>query len=94
MKMNKDIKSLSFAEIKEEINKISIVELYKKGNSARIIDWLKEDKRKNVLSLKDKIQRELDSYLNEVQRVKAMYDFDKSFGNYRYCRYFFFNFCK
>lgn len=84
MIMNKDIKSLSCTEIKEEINKISIADLYKSGDSAKIIDWLKEDKRKNVLALKNKIQRELDSYLNEVQRVKTMYEFDKSFGNYRY----------
>jgi ribonuclease HII len=81
---NKDIKSLSFAEIKEEIYKLSIVNLYKNGESTKIIDWLKDDKRKNVLSLKNKIQRESDLYLNEIKRVKEMYDFDKSFGNYSY----------
>ncbi|AWK51351.1 ribonuclease HII [Clostridium beijerinckii] len=84
MIINKDIKSLSFSEIKEEINKISIIDLYKSGHSTKIIDWLENDKRKNVLSIKNKIQRQLDLYLDEVQRVKAMYDFDKSFGDYRY----------
>jgi len=84
MIINKDIRSLSFIEIKEEVSKISIVDSYKNGEYTKIINWLKEDKRKNVLSFKNKIQRELDSYLNEVQRVKSMYDFDKSFGNYRY----------
>lgn len=84
MIINQDIKSLSFTEIKKEIDKISIHELYKTGELAPIIDWLKEDKRKNVLSLENKIQKEINAYLNEVQRVKEMYDFDKSFGNYRY----------
>ena len=58
----------------KEINKISIIDLYKSSDSAKIIDWLKDDQRKNVLALKNKIQRELDSYLNEVKRVKAMYE--------------------
>lgn len=84
MIINEDIKSLSFAEIKKEINKISISDLYETGEFSKVIDWLKEDKRKNVLSLKNKIQKEIDTYLNEVQRVKVLYDFDKSFGNYKY----------
>jgi len=84
MRMNRDIKALSFAEIKDEIYKVSIVDLYENGEHTELIDWLEGDKRKNVLSLKNKIQKELHSYLNEIQRVKAMYDFDKSFGNYRY----------
>lgn len=84
MIINKDIASLSFAEIKNEINKYSIVDHYKNGSLMEIIRWLEKDKRKNVLSFKDKVERELNLYLNEVKRVKAMYDFDKSFGNYRY----------
>lgn len=82
--INKDIKSLSFAEIKEEINKVAIADLYRTGKLTEVIDWLKGDKRKNVLSLKNKVEKEKDTYLNEVQRVKAMYEFDKSFGNYNY----------
>jgi ribonuclease HII len=84
MLINKDIKTLSFTEIKEKINEIFIVKLYENGDHKEVIDWLSGDKRKNVLALKNKIQRELDIYLNEVQRVKAMYEFDKSFGDYRY----------
>ncbi|OPJ65515.1 ribonuclease HII [Clostridium chromiireducens] len=83
-KFNEDIKSLSFAEIKEQIHKFSIIDSYKSGEYIKIINWLKEDKRKNVLSLKDKIEKQLKMYLNEVGRVKAMYDFDKSFGDYKY----------
>lgn len=84
MIFNKDIRSLPFAEIKEEINKVSIADLYRTGELTKIIDWLKGDKRKNILSLKNKVEKERDTYLNEVQRVKAMYEFDKSFGEYRY----------
>ena len=82
--INKDIKSLSFAEIKEEINKVSIIDLYKRGESTKVLEWFKDDKRKNVLTLKSKLQKELDLYLNEVKRVREMYDFDKSFGEYKY----------
>lgn len=84
MIVNKDIRSLPFAEIKEEINKVSIADLYRTEELTKIIEWLKGDKRKNVLSLKNKVEKERDTYLNEVQRVKAMYEFDKSFGEYRY----------
>ncbi|WP_160690247.1 ribonuclease HII [Clostridium sp. C2-6-12] len=82
--INKDIKSLSFAEIKEEINNISIIDLYKSGKSSKVLEWFEDDKRKNVLALKTKIQKELDLYLNEVKRVRKMYEFDKSFGEYKY----------
>lgn len=82
--MNKDIKSLSFAEIKEGIKNVSIIDLYKNGESTKVFEWFKEDKRKNVLVLENKLRKELDSYINEVKRVKAMYDFDKSFGDYNY----------
>lgn len=82
--INEDITLLSFTEIKGEINKISVVDYYKNGHLPEIIKWLENDKRKNVLSIKNKIQKELDIYLNEIKRVKAMYEFDKSFGNYRY----------
>lgn len=82
--INENITSLSFAKIKDEINKISVVDCYKNGCLTEIIKWLETDKRKNVLSIKNKIEKELDSYLNEVKRVKEMYEFDKSFGNYNY----------
>ncbi len=82
--INEEIASLSFVEIKNEINKISVVDYYKNNNLEEIIKWLEKDKRKNVLSIKSKIEKELNSYLNEIKRVKSMYEFDKSFGKYRY----------
>ncbi len=82
--INEDIRSLSFSEIKKGISESSIIEVYKNRDYDKVINWLKEDKRKNVLSLKDKIEKELALYLNEIKRVEKMYDFDKSFGNYKY----------
>lgn len=82
--INEDIGSLSFTEIKNEINKISVMDYYKNNNLTEIIKWLEKDKRKNVLSIKNRLEKELKLYLDEVERVKLMYEFDKSFGNYRY----------
>ena len=82
--ISEDIKSLSFAEVKEKVLKLSVIEEYKNNNFDSIIQWLESDKRKNVLSLASKLKKELDGYLKEVERVRKMYNFDKSFGDYKY----------
>lgn len=82
--INEDIKSLSFAKIKDEISKISIINEYKNNNYESIIHWLECDKRKNVLALASKLRKEINAYLKEIERVKSMYAFDKSFGEYKY----------
>lgn len=84
MIINEDILSLPFSKIKEEISKVNLVESYNNGELLKLIDLLNKDKRKNVLSISSKLQKELNIYLNEVQRVKEMYKFDKSFGDYKY----------
>lgn len=82
--ISEDIKTLSFAQIKEEISKLSIIDEYKNEKSDSIIEWLEKDKRKNVLSLAAKLKKELAAYLKEIERVRNMYNFDKSFGDYKY----------
>lgn len=82
--INEDIGSLSFAEIKRQLLEVSIIDFYKNNEHTKIINWLNKDKRKNVLALKVKFERELELYVNEINRVKKMYEFDKSFGEYRY----------
>jgi len=82
--INENIKSFSFAQIKEEISKICVIESYKSGEIQKILKWLGTDTRKNVLSLKTRMEKEISAYEKEVQRVKKMYEFDKSFGNYKY----------
>lgn len=82
--INEEIEKISFSKIKELVSDISIPESYKSQEIFKAIDILSKDKRKNVISLGIKLKRELDSYLNEITRVKEMYSFDKSFGNYKY----------
>lgn len=85
MKLNSDnIETLSFKKIKEEIDKVSIMESYKSDDLMEIIELLLNDKRKNVISLGEKLKKEKDAHLNEIERVRKMYDFDKSFGDYKY----------
>lgn len=82
--INEDSKSFSFADIKQEISKVCVIEAYKSGEINEILEWLGKDTRKNVLTLKSRIEKEISSYINEVERVKKMYEFDKSFGDYKY----------
>lgn len=79
-----NIEKKSFKEIKENIDKIDIIEEYKKGSLEKIIEILKNDKRKNVNSLGTSIEKKIKAYKDEIIRVRKMYDFDKSFGNFTY----------
>lgn len=80
---NFQLEGLSFKTIKEKIDNISEEELYISDNSEEIINLLINDKRKNVSALGKKLLKQKEDHLNEVDRVKAMYEFDKSFG-YKY----------
>ena len=82
--INNDIKSFPFAYIKEEVSKVCVIEAYKSGEIQKILSWLGSDTRKNVLTLRAKIEKEISAYVKEVERVKKMYEFDRSFGNYKY----------
>ncbi len=46
--INENITSLSVSEIKDEINKISVVDCYKNGCLIEIIKWLETYKRKTI----------------------------------------------
>lgn len=82
--INEGIKSFSFAQIKEEISKVCVIEAYKSGEIQKILKWLGSDTRKNVLTLKARIEKEISAYIKEVERVRKMYEFDRSFGDYNY----------
>ncbi len=45
-----------------------------------IYSILSADHRKNVRALGDMIQKSIDNHHHEIERVKAFYDFDKSYG--------------
>lgn len=67
------------SEIKEIISKID----FKKCENEIIyslINTLQSAERKNVKSLGDKLKRDYDKFLNEIERVKGLYVFDKQFG--------------
>ena len=57
--INEEIKSFSFAQIKEEISKVCVIEAYKSGEIQKILEWLGSDTRKNVLTLKARIEKEI-----------------------------------
>ena len=82
MIINEDILSLPFSKIKEEISKINFKELYNSSDYEKIVSILTADTRKNVSSLGAKIIKDKEKFDSEKKRIRAMYDFDKSFGNY------------
>lgn len=77
-----DISSLSFKIVKEKVDEININEAYNSKELIEIINILKSDKRKNINSLGDKLQKAKEKIENEIKRVRNMYNFDKSFDGY------------
>lgn len=73
-----DLGKMSFKDIKEGVLPIELNEENKDMYEA-LSEKLIIDKRKNVLTLGERIKKEIQKYKDEVLRVKAMYDFDKSF---------------
>lgn len=82
--LNLNISELSFKVIKEEVDKIDVKSFLHSEDLIKIINLLIDDKRKNIQSLGNKIQRQKDKIIAEINRVKTMYNFDKSFGDYEY----------
>lgn len=80
--LNCDISKLSFKVIKEEVGNLEIVNLYKSDDFNELVNLLKGDSRKNVSSLGEKLLKDKKKIEDEFNRIKAMYDFDKSFGDY------------
>lgn len=81
---------------KEEINKLSFknlknttdeVDLRKYINDKSLTDFisnLSNDSRKNISGLGQKLDKKRINLLIEIERVKGLYNFDKSFGDYKY----------
>ena len=82
--LTKDLKLMSFKAIKEEFDKIDIIKEYKTDEYQKLIDVLVADGRKNVISLGERLSKNKDKIIKEIKRVRAMYDFDKGFGEYKY----------
>ncbi|WP_034868075.1 ribonuclease HII [Clostridium lundense] len=56
----------------------------KKNIIMNLVNNLKEDNRKNVQGLSDRILKFIQKNDEEINRVMKMYDFDSSFGKYNY----------
>lgn len=82
--LNLDIKSLSYKYIKEVIDSINVNEEYTKDDFDIVIKYLLNDTRKNVNSLGIRLEKQKYNIIKEIERVKAMYAFDKAYGQYKY----------
>lgn len=77
------LSDLSYKEIVDYVNSIEESSL-KDSFTIQLIDYLKLDKRKNVNLLAKRLENKITIYQNEEYRVKSMYEFDKSFGSFKY----------
>ncbi|WP_291632346.1 ribonuclease HII [Clostridium sp.] len=62
----------------------NIENVIKDSDRGNIINLLLQDNRKTVQKLGSKISKKFELKDKEIQRVKKMYEFDRSFGNYKY----------
>ncbi|EKY26596.1 ribonuclease HII [Clostridium celatum] len=81
--LNKDISKLNYKELKEMVSVIDIKQLLHSEELERVITKLAKDSRKNVNALGVKLQKDIKKLQDEINRVRGMYDFDKSFGDYK-----------
>nr|MBK5234164.1 ribonuclease HII [Clostridium sp.] len=85
MDFNIDISNMSYSEIcKYMLNIGNIENVIKDSDRGNIINLLLQDNRKTVQKLGSKISKKFELKDKEIQRVKKMYEFDRSFGNYKY----------
>lgn len=77
-----NIEKLSYKDIKALVDNISIKENMHNEKIAEIINNLKSDKRKNVISLGEKIVKNIEKINKEIERVRNLYNFDKCFDGY------------
>jgi ribonuclease HII len=82
MEFKMDFSNMSYSEISNYISKIE--NDIKFINRASIMKMLLQDSRKTVQKLGDKMYKSDQLKEKEIRRVKKMYEFDISFGNYKY----------
>lgn len=76
------ISKSSYKDIKTLVDSISLKDNMHNEKISLIINNLKSDKRKNVISLGDKLTKGIEKINKEIARVKNLYNFDKSFEGY------------
>ena len=80
--MKSDLSKLSYKAIKEEVDKIEIEKNYATAEYLKLAEALSKDSRKNVSTLGSRLIKEKKKIEDEIARVRVMYEFDKSFGDY------------
>jgi len=81
------IRSKSYSELKNmatDVEKNFSYSCEKFNELDKVIHILNQDNRKNVQGLSNKLNKFKIDTLNEIERVKGMYTFDNSFGDYKY----------
>lgn len=85
MDFNIDFSSMSYKQVYEYTLNVEKSQINMENNDVeRLINLLLKDNRKTIQKLGDKILRTRKLKENEINRVKKMYEFDRSFGNYNY----------
>lgn len=77
------INSLSISQVRSLCTKydlMNIKEYYNDNEFLQLLDILKCDERKGVLSLFNKLNRVKESYEQEIKRVEKLYDFDRKYN--------------
>ena len=76
------IKKLSYKDIKALVDNIPLKDNIHNDKIMSIINNLKNDKRKNVISLGERLLKNIEKINKEIERVKKLYNFDKAFKGY------------
>ncbi len=85
MELNIKFSNMSYKEISTYMLSLENAEnVFSDGDKQIISNMLLQDKRKTVQKLGSKMSKILELKEKEIQRVKKMYDFDRSYGNYKY----------
>lgn len=85
MEINAPLSNMSYKEICQYV--LTVENTYndiEDDHMENILKLLMQDKRKTVQKLGSKMVRRAQLKEIEINRVKKMYDFDRSFGNYKY----------
>jgi len=85
MKLDIDFSKMSYKEIKEYLLNIESTEnVFGDDDKRSLSNMLLLDNRKTVQKLGIRISKTLELKVKEIHRVRKMYEFDKSFGSYKY----------
>lgn len=72
-----NLKKYSYKSLNDAV-KLLDISMGNKDELLKVAQVLKEDKRKNVSTLGSRIEKNVEKYTSEIERVKGMYNFDKA----------------